>query len=1827
MPFLRRFSAFFLLLMGVLVVAGVAVADVAPVMRSNVKVLPTAAASANALSAGVQVESIQPGLMNLSGAVPAVAVGDVLIDKQGRGTASKVVSVITGGGSTTVRTEQATLLDIFEQADIKTARKLGPSNFSSVQTMLPGVTYKGATSIARPTAEVPGLQTVRYDLPGLGFNFDKTKVIGTGGSLGVNGSISVRPSIDLDVEIRKFPLPKLTKCNYVSRFETNTQLTISAKEDITFVDKKFLYAVLTGTPITFAVGPIPVVITPIMNLYFQVNSNAKAGLIFTAQDTMAISGGFNWDSDDGLTPVKSFEHNVGYSFDAYAKMKLEVTPIRPELTFYIYSLEGPNIYLDAPKITTNVELLPDKLKWQINGSVIGGAAFKSEILGVKIDLDTPVTITDQILADGEIPLGRAVPTPTPEPTTVPVPIASLQITPSSASVYTGSYQQFSAQLFNTNGSNVPLPANRLNWTSSDTGVATIDAAGAARGIAPGSVTITANDTVSGKSATASLSVGYGPNVVTNTNYEGYGSLSAAIDYANVIPGTTISFRIPKSDPNYRNGQFFVTAFNSVIEADVVFDGSTEVGFLGVANPAKPLIVIDNALPIRDGVTTLKKVVMNWYTGYPCFKNGIDGTLNISSDSTFFVPDDWSGDFDNPKIGSQLCIEGMINNAGSVNQGNEVWLGTNGRINNTGVWSLKGGGRSNGGESNTVFIDGYSRDTQSRFINTGTVTSAGDCYFDLDLRNSGTITSLEGTLDLYNYASYENSDIHRPTFENGTIINGAGIVRADFILNGTATINGTLEIKYTLQSNSNGKLVGSGTVNWADGSISGTLTSEVSRFNWSGGNLLGTLDIAANGKLTLPQSYVTRYVSGTLNNAGQVTQQNSSIRLVSSNTTSGRINNSGTWTIRNSPQFYSGEGIGGSTVSLFVNSGTVVVTGNGSNSIGAVLNNTGTIDVQSGTLGINTFTQISGSTLLSGGSLNGTLNLKGGILAGSGNAGTINNSGGTIRPGDATTGTISIDGDYTQSGTGALELQLGGATPDKFDRLTVSGTATLGGNVNVAYVNGFVPAANDKFAVMTHQARSGKFAQINATALPGGSSLGAVYNANDVTLQAASVNRAPVLKNATLAATQDVAFFQQLAGTDADGDALTYKIAAGVLPAGLRLSQGGRILGTPTRVESQIVTIQVADGKGATGTGRITINVAPGNHTPVLNDATLSAKQGIPFSKQLAGTDADGDRLSYKVKAGVLPAGLRLLGKGLLYGTPARAESQTITIQVSDGKGGIGSGRITFNVAQGNRAPTLSNSTFAATTGVAFSKQLAGADPDGDALSYRVKVGVLPAGLRLRARGKIEGTPTAAGTQTVTIRVLDGKGGLANAQITFNVTAPAQPAPSGPNFVVTVAADSDNGNNAANDISLREAIKFANARRDLSVISFDARVFGRAKTIVLRGEPLFITNPIQIVGPAAGVTIDAGGKDEALRNSSNADISHLNFTGARGYNGAIFNYGTMTLSHCSVYDNLSSGISNKTGILTLIDSQITGNRGGGISNSSNSLTIPDDPIPSREAILTVKNCTFTNNSTDGEGGAIFNGGTLSVADSTFANNSAPDDDGGAISSGENITISGSTFSGNSADGWGGAIFYNGDFDEAPLKISNSTFSGNSATDAGGAIFTLDGLTVIENCTLTDNTAPTGKGGALANYGSNNERLEIANSIVAQNNGSDVAVTQGRVNSFVSKGYNLVGKGNARGAFNKSGDTINVTDARLGSLRNNGGPTRTHALLAGSLAFNAGDAAFDGRGKSDQRGRGFDRVLAGRLDIGAYESSMAPSPASARAPFQSSESPVASSAGRS
>jgi hypothetical protein len=196
-------------------------------------------------------------------------------------------------------------------------------------------------------------------------------------------------------------------------------------------------------------------------------------------------------------------------------------------------------------------------------------------------------------------------------------------------------------------------------------------------------------------------------------------------------------------------------------------------------------------------------------------------------------------------------------------------------------------------------------------------------------------------------------------------------------------------------------------------------------------------------------------------------------------------------------------------------------------------------------------------------------------------------------------------------------------------------------------------------------------------------------------------------------------------------------------------------------------------------------------------------------------------------------------------------------------------------------------------------------------------------------------------------------------------------------------------------------------------------------------------------------------------------------------------------------------------------------------------------------------------------------------------------------------SSSLWPGNSADNGGGI------YSEGTLEVSNSTISGNSndVTGGGGGIYNDSGVARVWNTTIAGNRAPrTNAGGGVLH---DNGPITMWNTIVANN-----TVGGGPGSSFpncfgetVTNGGNNLDSGTTCG-FGTANGSLSDTNPLLGTLKDNGGPTETHALLVGSPAINKGNNAFavDPGGNPlqfDQRGDGFPRIIGPAVDIGAFE----------------------------
>jgi beta-glucanase (GH16 family) len=359
----------------------------------------------------------------------------------------------------------------------------------------------------------------------------------------------------------------------------------------------------------------------------------------------------------------------------------------------------------------------------------------------------------------------------------------------------------------------------------------------------------------------------------------------------------------------------------------------------------------------------------------------------------------------------------------------------------------------------------------------------------------------------------------------------------------------------------------------------------------------------------------------------------------------------------------------------------------------------------------------------------------------------------------------------------------------------------------------------------------------------------------------------------------------------------------------------------------------------------------------------------------------------------------------------------------------------------------------------------------------------------------------------------------------------------PPTTVTVANTEDSGPG-----SLRRAVEQV---ADGGSIFFDPGLAGGR--IALTSGPLTLGKSLRIDGAdAPGLTVSGGGVDRVLIIDAGATVEVDHLTLAYGYGfqlaGCVLNNGSLTLDHVTV-----------TGcVMTTTSPGQFWQGGGGIYNGDG-------------ATFNLIDSTVSGNNADWSGGGVY----------SFFNTST--------------TVTRSTISGNVSGDVGGGFRSLGN-----AEIVNSTISGNEATGwYGGALFLTDGVVNMTNSTVADNVSPGSAPAAVfvGTFGPGSATLNVTNTIIAQNvtEGCFLAPFGAGSVAINSLGNNVFTDGTC---FPVGSDQI-VTSAGIDSLANNGGPTLTHALLAGSPAIDAGNTGACP--VTDQRGVARDAAC----DVGSYE----------------------------
>ncbi|MDF2235354.1 choice-of-anchor Q domain-containing protein [Albimonas sp. CAU 1670] len=473
--------------------------------------------------------------------------------------------------------------------------------------------------------------------------------------------------------------------------------------------------------------------------------------------------------------------------------------------------------------------------------------------------------------------------------------------------------------------------------------------------------------------------------------------------------------------------------------------------------------------------------------------------------------------------------------------------------------------------------------------------------------------------------------------------------------------------------------------------------------------------------------------------------------------------------------------------------------------------------------------------------------------------------------------------------------------------------------------------------------------------------------------------------------------------------------------------------------------------------------------------------------------------------------------------------------------------------------------------------------------------------------------TAAADYVLDVRILDGGGKSATAQLTVSISDEAE------TFVVDTLDDALDGDVSAGALSLREAVAMSN----VDTSNDDAIRFasGLAGTITLTQGTLRAMGTLDIDGDTDGdgegdLTLDADGTGAVIEiwGAGASVVRALTLTGGRL--GPPSTPGAVQTS------------------------------GAGLAQTSAGGT------------LRLERATITGNETHGGwGGGLYVRGGAEVIESVISDNFARYAGGGIANFLGSLTVVGSTIAGNRTNGIGGGIFNRADGAGDGLWMANSTVARNVAAGSvytgsggvddraeGGGIYLAgeNAVSRIYSSSIVGNFGEFNGGGIRDNARpispASPDTLVLVNSLLA-GNGSNGARNDLHADPIPSLGKTLPARFVGTNVLSQSylppgagGYTVETSLASIfaglstmdpdgvaasgdefltGVLADNGGRVPTVAIKGGGAADDAGDAAhpprtptdLDGDGQlqlfSDARGPGFERQVGASIDVGAFE----------------------------
>jgi len=310
-------------------------------------------------------------------ALEALAPGDILVsDALGPapyGLLRKVKNVRNEGGKLIVETEDAQLIEAVHEGRVSFIKDLKPEDVKTTW-VYPGVTFNPSTN-AEGNHGLAFRSSAAYRPDAFSYSIDTD--FGTGGRVKAVGNASLEPKLEADVNIscndKVFGVcAEIPDLNFMTRIAILENVSLAVQGDATSFNKRVEIARHEFSPLTFWIGPVPVVFTPILSIYLQGDGVLTSKVEYAIGQKLTLAAGFSYNSDDGFKDLSEASFDFLKPTPRFGNRVELRGVIGGEFELLLYGAIGPYASLEAgPYFRANLSGLPSEpgVLWRAEGCV------------------------------------------------------------------------------------------------------------------------------------------------------------------------------------------------------------------------------------------------------------------------------------------------------------------------------------------------------------------------------------------------------------------------------------------------------------------------------------------------------------------------------------------------------------------------------------------------------------------------------------------------------------------------------------------------------------------------------------------------------------------------------------------------------------------------------------------------------------------------------------------------------------------------------------------------------------------------------------------------------------------------------------------------------------------------------------------------------------------------------------------------------------------------------------------------------------------------------------------------------------------------------------------------------------------------------------------------------------------------------------------------------------------------------------------------------------------------------------------------------------------